>query len=293
MIYIQDFVYKTLAFVSSTLVLLSSTTYSASPGHANPIKSATFVSEKFELGPGKVAEKAFFDIEFPRGHIGVKSFDAELVDEEGNSVPLYETYLHHWFALRYLVKINATQDPQNPNPYAGKEVIRNAGTCNTYILPHFWGLGSESRGTPSKLPDPLAVELGNAASTRPEYEEKWMFNLMAIDTRGAENKKGCTEGKCDLFNLPKDFYNNTLGMDLKPLSPTYEGGIFCCKDGFQCKLQKGFLAQTRKLSLRYKITWVDWNEFQVPVKFYVLDSTDRVIRNGSTTIHDCQVKIYF
>jgi len=34
------------------------------------------------------------DIEFPKGHIGVKSFDVELVDEEGNPIPSYETYIH-------------------------------------------------------------------------------------------------------------------------------------------------------------------------------------------------------
>jgi hypothetical protein len=54
-------------------------------------------------------------------------------------------------------------------------------------------------------------------------------------------------------------------------------------------LKKGFEAPTRKLALRYKITWVDWNQQQIPVRFYVLDATDRVTRNGSQVIHDCKV----
>ncbi|KAL2319942.1 hypothetical protein Fmac_028911 [Flemingia macrophylla] len=80
------------------------------------------------MGPGNIAEKTFLDIKFPKGHIGVKSFDVELVDEDGNSVPL------------------------------------NQGTCQGYMLPHYWGLGAESRGTSSNLPDPFAVELDRVRS---------------------------------------------------------------------------------------------------------------------------------
>jgi len=71
------------------------------------------------------------------------------------------------------------------------------------------------------------------------------------------------------------------------------GVIFCCEDNLQCKLRNGFRGLTRKLSLRYKIRWVDWDEHQVPLKFYILDSTDRVTLNGSTLIHDCQVHDLF
>ena len=31
----------------------------------------------------------------------------------------------------------------------------------------------------------------------------------------------------------------------------------------------------------------------MPLKFYILDSADRVISNGSTPIHDCQVDDLF
>ncbi|XP_057451718.1 uncharacterized protein LOC130743482 [Lotus japonicus] len=281
------FISKSMTSLLLMLVLLSSTAYSAHSGSENPIKSATFLSEKFEIGPGRVVEKELIDIEIPRGHIGVKSFDAELVDEEGNPVPLYEAYLHHWVTNKYLAKKNISRNSMNP--LEGAIYVRNAGTCTGFILPYHWGHGAESRGTPSKLLDPFAVELGNPASTPSEYEEKWLFNIMVIDTRGAINKESCTQCTCESYDLPKDFYNTTRDFHGKLVTPAYKGGIFCCKDGFQCKLKKGFQAPTRKFSLRYNITWVDWNEFQVPVKFYVLDVTDRVTRNGSQTIHACQI----
>jgi len=84
-----------------------------------------------------------------------------------------------------------------------------------------------------------------------------------------------------------------MGAHGQLLSKKYKGGMFCCQDNLQCKLRNGFHGTTRKLSLRYKIRWVDWDERQVPLKFYILDSTDRVISNGSTTIHDCQVDYLF
>ncbi|CAL5201513.1 unnamed protein product [Lathyrus oleraceus] len=277
--------------LSLVLVFLSTSScaiYSGDEFENKNIKSATFVSEMFEIGPGKVAAKTFFDVEFPKGHVGVKSFDAELVDEEGNSVPLYEAYLHHWFAIKYHAKDWNMLKIIPKNPLEGAIYIRNEGTCNSYILPAYWGLGGESRGTKSNIPNPYAVEQGNPSYVPIGYEEKWLLNLMVIDTRGTKHRKHCTECRCNRFNLPKNFYNVTLGIDGKPLSSNYKGGIFCCQDNLQCKLKKDFEAPTRKLALRYKITWVEWNQQQIPVRFYILDSTDRVRTNGSQIIHDCQ-----
>ncbi|KAL2319941.1 hypothetical protein Fmac_028910 [Flemingia macrophylla] len=80
------------------------------------------------------------------------------------------------------------------------------------------------------------------------------------------------------------------GIDGQPLSLSYKGGLFCCQDNLQCKLKKRFEGPRRNLSLRYKIRWVDWDEHQVPLNFYILDATYRVRSNGSTTIHDCQAE---
>jgi len=161
------------------------------------------------------------------------------------------------------------------------------------LLPHYWGLGGESRGTSSNLPGPFAVEVGNPTKIKHGFTEKWLFSIMLIDTRGTHDRKGCTECRCKLMNLPKDFYNVTTNINGQLLSKNYKGGLFCCQDNLQCKLRNGFKGPTRKLSLKYKIRWVDWDEHQVPLKFYILDSADRVISNGSTPIHDCQVDDLF
>jgi len=90
--------------------MLPSTSFSLYQSPINLVKKATFVSESFEIGPGKISSKTFMDIEFPKGHVGVKSFDVEQVDEEGNSIPSYETYLHHWFAIKYNQNITIVED---------------------------------------------------------------------------------------------------------------------------------------------------------------------------------------
>ena len=164
---------KSFILSLSILVMLSSTAYSQinSPN----IQSATYLSEKFEVGPGEVVSKGMFDIEFPTGHIGVKSFDVDLVDEQGNSVPLHETYFHHYFAIKYIKNKNksyAYDSNGNLKPFGGAIFKRNDGTCNEAILPHYWGFGSESRGTSTKIPDPFAVEVGNPANIPEGWEEK-------------------------------------------------------------------------------------------------------------------------
>jgi len=272
------------------ILLLSRTSYSLFQNSKLHIKTATFVSQSFELGPGSIGSKTFFNVEFPQGHVGIKSFDAELVDQEGNSIPSYETYLHHWFAIKYFQNITMSQDPklQNPGDFSFQ---RNDGTCNANILPHYWGFGVESRGTTSNIPDPFAIEQGNPTKIPQGFEEKWLLNIMVIDTRGAQDKKGCTECRCDLMNLPNNFYNVTVDVHNQPLTTDYKGGIFCCQDNLQCKQIDGFQGPKRNVSLRYKISWVDWNKPQIPVKVYILDSTDRITLNGSEIIHDCQVNM--
>uniref|UniRef100_A0A0R0I6Q1 Stress up-regulated Nod 19 protein n=1 Tax=Glycine max TaxID=3847 RepID=A0A0R0I6Q1_SOYBN len=185
------------------------------------------------------------NIKFPKGHVGIKSFDAELVDQEGNSIPSYETYLHHWFAIKY--HQNITMSP-NPKLRRHEDVFfqRNEGTCN---------------------------EQGNPTKIKNGYEEKWLLNIMVIDTRGAQDKKACTQCRCDHMNLPKDFYNVTRDIHNQKLTTNYKG--------------EGFQGPRRMVSLRYKISWVDWNIYQIPVKVYILDSTDKVRSNDSKILHDC------
>ncbi|KAG5040667.1 hypothetical protein JHK85_013143 [Glycine max] len=102
------------------------------------VKSTVFLSPKFELGPGSATIRHYYDIEFPRGHVALKSFSGEVVDEAGNPVPLHETYLHHWIVVRYTIN-------------------------NRDILPQYYGLGSETRRTDTDVPDPFGIVVGNPA----------------------------------------------------------------------------------------------------------------------------------
>ncbi|XLU42840.1 hypothetical protein S245_037654, partial [Arachis hypogaea] len=242
---------------------------------------------------GKVTITDLFDIEFPRGHIGIKNFQAELVDEHQNSLPLYEAYLHHYFVLRYFENVTMSRQANQSQPIYGKYFRRNDGVCQGSVNSYSWGLGVDARKTSLELPDPFRIEVGTHPENVPkEYnEEKWLFDIMVIDTRGTEDKKGCTECRCDHYNVKSEDFVSKTGIDGKPMSGDYKGGIFCCEKTSQCKLQKGYNnKQQRKAFLKYTITWVDWDQYQVPIKFYILDVTDQVTYNGSEPIHNCMVE---
>ncbi|KAE9594841.1 putative stress up-regulated Nod 19 [Lupinus albus] len=247
----------------------------------NNVKTSIFLSPKFELGPGSVANKYFFDVDFPRGHVAVKSFNAEVVDEVGNPVPLYETYLHHWVVQKYHQPKNVTYQYENIS------WVRNSGICQDDILQQYYGLGSETRKTDTLIPDPFGVEIGNPANIPKGYDEKWFFNVHAIDTRGVKNRVGCTECRCKLYNITKDGNGN-------PLSSDYGGGLECCPDESRCKLRNGFQGPTRTLYLRYTIKWINWNHFVVPINVYIFDVTDTLIisnkSKGISPKHDCQIE---
>jgi len=281
---------KDFVFSLAILVLLLSTPFSSSLVKTEEkIKSAVFLSPKFELGPGSVINKFYYDIDFPKGHVAIKSFDAEVVDEAGNSIPLHETYLHHWVVARYHLRKHVTHTENDSHKMLQNSnyvLVRNNGVCQADILPQYFGLGSETRGTPTDIPDPFGIEMGNPAEIPEGFEEKWLVNVHAIDTRGVEDKLGCTECKCELYNVTVDEYG-------RPLRSDYKGGMSCCHDDTQCKLKEGFEGPKRSLYLKYKIKWIDWDDFIVPVKTYILDVTDSLkLSNdpkGMNSDHDCKV----
>lgn len=256
------------------------------------IKSSVFLSPKFELGPGSVINRYYYDIDFPRGHIAIKSFNAEVIDEAGNSIPLHETYLHHWVVARYHKSKHVTHREYDSHRMLQNSdngvLVRNSGICQENTLGQYFGLGSETRGTATDIPDPFGIEIGNPAEIPEGFEEKWLVNVHAIDTRGAEDKLGCTECKCDLYNVTVDEYG-------RPIRPDYKGGLLCCYDYSQCKLKEGFEGPKRSLYLKYTIKWVDWNDFIVPVKIYIIDVTDTLLQlsdssKGLNSEHSCKVE---
>ncbi|KAA8540600.1 hypothetical protein F0562_024479 [Nyssa sinensis] len=271
------------------LLALSIQTSVAHVRNENGIKSAVFLSPMFELEPGSVVNKYYYNIDFPRGHIALKSFNAEVVDEAGNPVPLQETYLHHWVILRSYQR-KGVEIPKYDGHLGFHQsdliVVGNSGICENGLRQYF-GLGSETRKTDTHVPDPYGIEVGNPAEIPAGYEERWVMNVHAIDTRGAEDRLGCTECKCDLYNVTVDEHGRTL-------EPDYIGGLKCCYDQTQCKVRQSCESAKRGLYMRYTVKWVDWDNSILPVRIYILDVADRWKRldesTGLSTKHDCRVE---
>ncbi|PWA69540.1 Stress up-regulated Nod 19 [Artemisia annua] len=248
----------------------------------NGVKSKVYLSPVITQRPGSVSNKMYYDIEFPKGHIAIKSFDAEVVDESGNPVSLQETYLHHWIAVRYYLRKGTKEAKYNSNigfHQSDLIVAGNAGVCK-YGLPQNFGLGSETRKTSTHVPDPYGIEVGNPSEVPVGYEERWAFNIHAIDTRGAVDAMGCTECRCNLYNVTEDEF----GL---PLKPNYVGGLYCCYDGAQCKVKNGLESVERNLYMKYTVKWVDWSDTIVPVKIFIFDVTDTWQKTGT---HDCLIE---
>ncbi|KAL8230452.1 hypothetical protein R6Q57_000230 [Mikania cordata] len=248
----------------------------------NGLKTMVYSSPKITQHPGSVSNKFYYNIEFPTGHIAIKSFNAEVVDEAGNPVSLQETYLHHWVAVRYYERIGVEGQNHNGNHGFHKSdfiIAGNAGICNNGLT-QFFGLGSETRKTSTHIPDPYGIQVGNPLEVPSGYEEKWMLNIHAIDTRGAVDAMGCTECRCNLYNVTNDEYG-------RPLNPNYVGGLYCCYDKTQCKVKNGLESVERNLYLKYTVKWVDWSDSIVPVKIFIFDVTDTWEKTG---IHDCLIE---
>ncbi|PUZ52456.1 hypothetical protein GQ55_6G271300 [Panicum hallii var. hallii] len=230
------------------------------------LKSKTFLSPPFSLRPGSVSNKWYMDVAFPRGHLALKSFNGEVVDARGAPVPLHETYLHHWLVEPYYVARGGEGGQTLPRA--------NSGVCKG-SLGQYFGLGSETRRTLTWVPDPYGIEIGGGDA--PEgYEERWSLNVHAIDTRGAVDKPGCTECRCDLYNVTVDERGHRIAEG-------YAGGLHCCYDQTRCRVEDGFAAggEPRELFLRYTVMWVDWSDAAVvPVRIYILDVTDTALLDG-------------
>ncbi|KAK8603985.1 hypothetical protein V6N13_096450 [Hibiscus sabdariffa] len=259
-------------------------------GNGNMINTAVFLSPKFVLGPGSVENRFYYNVKFPKGHIALKSFNAEVIDEAGNPVPLHETYLHHWAVGRYFVRKGVEISEFDDHAKLNKSDYifgRNSGICQDESVGQFFGLGSETRKTATHIPDPYGIEVGNPAEIPSEFEEQWLINIHAIDTRSVEDKLGCTECRCDLYNVTVDEYG-------RPLRPDYKGGLLCCYDRTQCKAKQGFESVRRTLYLRYTVKWVDMDSSVLPVKIYIFDITDTWKRTRTSTginaEHHCKVE---
>jgi hypothetical protein len=114
------------------------------------LKSKTFLSPPIPLRPGEVSNKFYHDVDFPRGHVALKSLEAEVVDAGGAPVPLHEACLHPWIVEPYHVAVGV-------EPPKRVVAARNSGVCGGALLGQYYGLGSETRRTATWVPDPYGV----------------------------------------------------------------------------------------------------------------------------------------
>ncbi|KAK4436716.1 hypothetical protein Salat_0005500 [Sesamum alatum] len=225
-----------LIYLSSVFLLFMVQSSQGQLRSENGVKTDVFLSPIFMLEPGLVSNGIYYNIDFPRGHIAIKSFN-------GIDIP------NHHGDLEFLRSDHI--------------MIKNSGICDD-ACPQYFGLGSETRRTATYVPDPYGIEVGNPADIPDGYEERWLLNVHAIDTRGAEDKLGCTECRCDLYNVTAD----------RALPPNYTGGLRCCYDSTRCRVKEGFQGVKRSLFFRYTVKYVDWHASIVPVKIFILDVTD-------------------
>nr|CAN69533.1 hypothetical protein VITISV_013567 [Vitis vinifera] len=194
---------------SLAILLLAALSAESSQTLTGKEKSVVFLSPEFVLGPGSVVNRYYQNVNLPRGHIALKNFNAEVVDEARLPVPLQETYLHHWVIERYYQR-KGVEAPEHSSIKEARNpefiTVRNSGICQI-----------------THVPDPYGIEIGDPDEIPDGYEEKWLLNIHAIDTRGMEDRLGCTECRCDLYNVTKDEYGD-------PLSSDYKGGLRCCYD---------------------------------------------------------------
>jgi hypothetical protein len=121
-------------------------------------------------------------LEFPPGAIAITSFHAEVVDENGTSVPLNEVYNHHWLVFNN---------------------IGNLGVCGGY-LSYIFGVGAESRNSPVVYPDGYGVVLTG--------KEKWGANIHLLRTVNTNNTKNCIECAYDPVKKSEQCDESTSGL---------------------------------------------------------------------------------
>lgn len=251
------------------------------------VKKVRYLSPPLTAMPGEVNNK-YFPGMFPKGHIGIKSLNADLVYANGEPVPLSEIYLHHWLLLEFAVPKGKSEQHMDhlfremrrhhhyvhDDGFVGAEEQHrhhhhhhhhhwmHAGERPKFI--NFLGKGGETRHTETRLPGRYVIESG----APPEgFETVWTMNIHGLDTRGALNKEGCAECRCHLFNATTD-------EDGKPLPEGYIGGLRCCGDGNQCAVEEGFNGGKNTFHLRYEWEYIDWNECLIPTVGLAIDITN-------------------
>lgn len=157
----------------------------------------TFLSEGIKIRPGDVNNK-IYNVSAPTGSFATVDFNAELVYENGDPVPLSDVYLHHWIMFEFTI-------PEGGAALAGeklREAIMRGSPTQAYHaggqqpaaalgrppVHQAWAKGGETRHLNSSIPAPYGMVSGGKG-----LRTQWALNVHGIDTRGARDRMGCTE----------------------------------------------------------------------------------------------------
>jgi hypothetical protein len=265
------------------------------------LKEQTFLSTSVALAQGEISNK-WMPLAWPKGHIAVKSFAADLVRAgphgeeppisaccDGDYVaPREEVFMHHWTVNKWqlpkslfesLVKSHGRNYDLESS---WKDTIEtwladtgnNAGAngpCRNAALHLYFGIGNEVRGTPPNMnhsyefPDPYGVEFNEPDMKK--IGEFMMLNLHLIDTRNVTDTRRCVECDCDYIGVT-------------PLRPSYIGGLACCHStsdgGAKCPVvQNALPKRSETYYMRYTVQWRDFDPVStLPLEVITFDATD-------------------
>ncbi|KAL4341381.1 hypothetical protein GQ457_08G033980 [Hibiscus cannabinus] len=202
------------------------------------VNTSVFLSPKIELEPGLVSNKKYYGVDFPRGHIALKSLGTSDISKLNSSDYIFG---------------------------------RNSGICNDGVLDQFFGLGSETRRTATRIPDPYGIEIGNPAENlrfRPGLKRCGRLTFMR-STQGEWRIRWDATNADVIFTMLR------------------QNRLFVA-------LLAAFNGMNRTVYLRYTVEWVDMDTSIIPVKVYIFDVTDlwKRTRNstGINSEHNCQVE---
>lgn len=171
---------------------------------ADGVVTRTIFSAPLTMEPGQIILHNDIPIEFVQGPAAVVNIASDLVDEQGNSVPLSQAYMHHWLL----------EGSSERNGIAG------------------FGAGSEYRGLPEGFKKPFALMVAG--------DEQWQATLHLLDLRltppqlhlpslECRRRVDCTEGPClqpQVAAMPQ-----TGARGIGDMFDNYPGGLFCCDGG--------------------------------------------------------------
>jgi len=267
----------------------------------------TFVSPPMTLPNGYVANK-WLPIDWPKGHVAIKAFAAEVVkagaDGEvpettaccgGDSYVASrdEVFMHHWTVNKWQLPTSLFKEivASGGLDYhltlrekvgyieflAGSGLNSGAnGPCWDSNLHLYFGIGNEVRTLtkegkfPYEFPDPYGVVFDSEKMRK--QGEFMVLNTHLIDIRSVRDKRACSECSCEEMGV-KGFLNVT------------EGGLSCCHstfyDGGKCILQPDTTLGNQTYYIRYTLRWNDFSTATtLPLEVITFDATDNNTKWG-------------